>query len=85
MDAVLDALLSKQLANGKFFVGQKLRVIKILLYCLYTPSLIKAFCSELLLSYSLLCLMKIWGAALCGWAGPVSPLEVLTSFLVVYK
>ncbi|BBH02574.1 Protein BREAST CANCER SUSCEPTIBILITY 2 homolog A [Prunus dulcis] len=43
VDAVLDALLSKQLASGKLFVGQKLR---------------------------------IWGAALCGWAGPVSPLEV---------
>ncbi|CAN6711830.1 unnamed protein product [Malus baccata var. baccata] len=43
VDAVLDALLSKQLASGKLFVGQKLR---------------------------------IWGAALSGWAGPVSPLEV---------
>lgn len=27
MDAVLDAQLSKQLAAGKLFVGQKLRVI----------------------------------------------------------
>ncbi|KAG7965180.1 hypothetical protein I3843_09G211200 [Carya illinoinensis] len=43
MDAVLDAQLSKQLAAGKLFVGQKLR---------------------------------IWGAGLCGWVGPVSPLEV---------
>ncbi|XP_021288995.1 protein BREAST CANCER SUSCEPTIBILITY 2 homolog B isoform X1 [Herrania umbratica] len=42
MDAVLDVLLSKQLAAGKLFVGQKLR---------------------------------IWGAGLCGWVGPVSPLE----------
>lgn len=33
MDAVLDALLSKQLASGKLFVGQKLRVAKMLLYC----------------------------------------------------
>ncbi|KAH7514694.1 hypothetical protein FEM48_Zijuj11G0117000 [Ziziphus jujuba var. spinosa] len=43
VNAVLDALLSKQLASGKMFVGQKLR---------------------------------IWGAGLCGWVGPVSPLEV---------
>ncbi|XP_060193023.1 protein BREAST CANCER SUSCEPTIBILITY 2 homolog B-like [Lycium barbarum] len=40
--AVLDTLLSKKLAAGKLFVGQKLR---------------------------------IWGAGLCGWTGPVSPLE----------
>ncbi|RVW27384.1 Protein breast cancer susceptibility 2-like B [Vitis vinifera] len=26
--------------------------------------------------YNLCCLMKIWGAGLCGWVGPVSPLEV---------
>ncbi|XP_050213613.1 protein BREAST CANCER SUSCEPTIBILITY 2 homolog B isoform X2 [Mercurialis annua] len=44
--AVLDVPLSKQLAAGKLFVGQKLR---------------------------------IWGAALCGWGGPVSPLELLAS------
>ncbi|XP_050382987.1 protein BREAST CANCER SUSCEPTIBILITY 2 homolog A-like [Argentina anserina] len=43
VDAILDALLSKQLASGKLFVGQKLR---------------------------------IWGAGLCGWVGPISPLEV---------
>ncbi|XP_012460756.1 protein BREAST CANCER SUSCEPTIBILITY 2 homolog B isoform X1 [Gossypium raimondii] len=42
INAVLDVLLSKQLAVGKLFVGQKLR---------------------------------IWGAGLCGWDGPVSPLE----------
>ncbi|XVF55023.1 hypothetical protein PTKIN_Ptkin06aG0003200 [Pterospermum kingtungense] len=42
MGAVLDVLLSKKLAAGKLFVGQKLR---------------------------------IWGAGLCGWDGPVSPLE----------
>ncbi|KAF3962282.1 hypothetical protein CMV_013187 [Castanea mollissima] len=41
--AVLDEPLSKQLAAGKLFVGQKLR---------------------------------IWGAGLCGWLAPVSPLEV---------
>ncbi|KAG5619799.1 hypothetical protein H5410_005017 [Solanum commersonii] len=41
--AVLDIQLSKKLAAGKLFVGQKLR---------------------------------IWGAGLCGWTGPVSPLEV---------
>ncbi|WCJ27983.1 hypothetical protein M5689_009694 [Euphorbia peplus] len=46
IDAILDVPLSKQLAAGKLFVGQKLR---------------------------------IWGAGLCGWAGPVSPLEVLAS------
>ncbi|XVE62082.1 hypothetical protein DITRI_Ditri06bG0090800 [Diplodiscus trichospermus] len=46
MDAVLDVLLSKQLAAGKLFVGQKLRV---------------------------------WGAGLCGWVGPVSPLEASSS------
>ncbi|KAJ8898959.1 hypothetical protein K2173_008460 [Erythroxylum novogranatense] len=43
VDALLDVPLSKLLASGKLFVGQKLR---------------------------------IWGAALCGWVGPVSPLEV---------
>ncbi|KAK7260715.1 hypothetical protein RIF29_26988 [Crotalaria pallida] len=43
MNAILDVPLSKQLASGKLFVGQKLR---------------------------------IWGAGLCGWDGPVSPLEV---------
>ncbi|XP_059463227.1 protein BREAST CANCER SUSCEPTIBILITY 2 homolog B isoform X2 [Corylus avellana] len=43
MDAVLDVPLSKHLAAGKLYVGQKLR---------------------------------IWGAGLCGWVGPVSPLEV---------
>ncbi|KAF3448040.1 hypothetical protein FNV43_RR08748 [Rhamnella rubrinervis] len=43
VDALLDVLLSKQLASGKLFVGQKLR---------------------------------IWGAGLCGWDGPISPLEV---------
>ncbi|KAH9736754.1 protein BREAST CANCER SUSCEPTIBILITY 2 [Citrus sinensis] len=42
VDAFLDVLLSKHLAAGKLFVGQKLR---------------------------------IWGAILCGWVGPVSPLE----------
>ncbi|PPS06622.1 hypothetical protein GOBAR_AA14016 [Gossypium barbadense] len=42
INAILDVLLSKQLAVGKLFVGQKLR---------------------------------IWGAGLCGWVGPVSPLE----------
>ncbi|TMX03981.1 hypothetical protein EJD97_012552 [Solanum chilense] len=41
--AVLDLQLSKKMAAGKLFVGQKLR---------------------------------IWGAGLCGWTGPVSPLEV---------
>ncbi|XP_048225875.1 protein BREAST CANCER SUSCEPTIBILITY 2 homolog B isoform X1 [Ricinus communis] len=46
VDAILDVPLSKQLASGKLFVGQKLR---------------------------------IWGARLCGWVGPVSPLEVLAS------
>ncbi|KAK2987308.1 hypothetical protein RJ640_000084 [Escallonia rubra] len=40
--ALLDVLLSKKLAAGKLFVGQKL---------------------------------KIWGAGLCGWVGPVTPLE----------
>ncbi|KAL6219704.1 hypothetical protein ACLB2K_007463 [Fragaria x ananassa] len=40
VDAILDALLSKQLACGKLFVGQKLR---------------------------------IWGAGLCGWVGPIHP------------
>ncbi|KAK4258374.1 hypothetical protein QN277_007832 [Acacia crassicarpa] len=44
--AILDAPLSKKLAAGKLFVGQKLR---------------------------------IWGAGLSGWTGPVSPLEVPTS------
>ncbi|WJX25236.1 hypothetical protein P8452_14298 [Trifolium repens] len=43
INAILDVPLSKQLAAGKLFVGQKLR---------------------------------IWGAGLCGWNGPVSPLEV---------
>ncbi|KAG9134120.1 hypothetical protein Leryth_004810 [Lithospermum erythrorhizon] len=43
---VLDVLLSRQLAAGKLFVGQKLR---------------------------------IWGAALVGWAGPTSPLEASES------
>lgn len=43
IDALLDPLLSKQLASGKLYVGQKLR---------------------------------IWGAGLCGWVGPISPLEV---------
>lgn len=33
MDAILDALLSKQLASGKLFVGQKLRVVYMLVYC----------------------------------------------------
>ncbi|KAK1400434.1 Protein BREAST CANCER SUSCEPTIBILITY 2-like [Heracleum sosnowskyi] len=42
VNAVLDAPLSKMLAFGKLFVGQKL---------------------------------KISGAGLCGWVGPVSPLE----------
>ena len=28
--------------------------------------------------------MKIWGAGLCGWVGPVSPLEVLPG-CKVYK
>lgn len=46
VDAFLDVLLSKHLAAGKLFVGQKLR---------------------------------IWGAILCGWVGPVSPLEVCES------
>ncbi|RHN69099.1 putative breast cancer type 2 susceptibility protein [Medicago truncatula] len=43
INAILDVPLSKQLAAGRLFVGQKLR---------------------------------IWGAGLCGWNGPVSPLEV---------
>ncbi|KAK9289849.1 hypothetical protein L1049_008009 [Liquidambar formosana] len=52
VDALLDALLSKQLAAGKLFVGQKLR---------------------------------IWGAGLCGWVGPVSPLEApLTASLSLH-
>ncbi|XP_028804749.1 protein BREAST CANCER SUSCEPTIBILITY 2 homolog A isoform X2 [Neltuma alba] len=48
--AILDVPLSKKLAAGKLFVGQKLR---------------------------------IWGAGLSGWTGPVSPLEVLTSVCLV--
>ncbi|KAM3250030.1 protein BREAST CANCER SUSCEPTIBILITY 2 B isoform X1 [Capsicum annuum] len=49
--AVLDIPLSKKLAAGKLFVGQKLR---------------------------------IWGAGLCGWTDPVSPLEAsgMTSLLL---
>ncbi|KAK7287026.1 hypothetical protein RJT34_22438 [Clitoria ternatea] len=43
VNAILDVPLSKQIAAGRLFVGQKLR---------------------------------IWGAGLCGWDGPVSPLEV---------
>ncbi|KAL2541439.1 Protein BREAST CANCER SUSCEPTIBILITY 2B [Abeliophyllum distichum] len=43
VNALLDELLSKKLAAGKLFLGQKLR---------------------------------IWGAKLCGWVGPISPLEV---------
>ncbi|XP_062095002.1 protein BREAST CANCER SUSCEPTIBILITY 2 homolog B [Humulus lupulus] len=43
MDALLDVMLLKQLASGKLFIGQKIR---------------------------------IWGAGICGWVGPVSPLEV---------
>ncbi|MCI36288.1 BRCA2-like protein, partial [Trifolium medium] len=39
INAILDVPLSKQLAAGRLFVGQKLR---------------------------------IWGAGLCGWNGPVS-------------
>ncbi|CAL9163577.1 unnamed protein product [Musa hybrid cultivar] len=42
LDALLDVWLSKQLASGKLFVGQKLRIC---------------------------------GAGLCGWVGPVSSLE----------
>ncbi|XP_065041026.1 protein BREAST CANCER SUSCEPTIBILITY 2 homolog B-like [Musa acuminata AAA Group] len=42
LDALLDVWLSKQLAAGKLFVGQKLRIC---------------------------------GAGLCGWVGPVSSLE----------
>ncbi|TKY47857.1 BREAST CANCER SUSCEPTIBILITY B [Spatholobus suberectus] len=52
MNATLDVPLSKQLAAGRLFVGQKLR---------------------------------IWGAGLCGWNGPVSPLEVsLTVSLLLH-
>ncbi|KAI5406542.1 protein BREAST CANCER SUSCEPTIBILITY 2 homolog A [Lathyrus oleraceus] len=43
INGILDAPLSNQLAAGRLFVGQKLR---------------------------------IWGAGLCGWNGPISPLEV---------
>ncbi|MED6197131.1 hypothetical protein PIB30_053852 [Stylosanthes scabra] len=46
MSAVLDVPLSRQLAAGRLFVGQKLR---------------------------------IWGARICGWDGPASPLEVSSS------
>ncbi|XP_027069863.1 protein BREAST CANCER SUSCEPTIBILITY 2 homolog B [Coffea arabica] len=50
--ALLDVLLSKKLAAGKLFIGQKL---------------------------------TIWGAGLCGWAGPVSPLEApRTSTLLLH-
>lgn len=76
MDAVLDAQLSKQLAAGKLFVGQKLRVI-----WSFPSSLIRKFLLELPLAQSVFCPVKIWGAGLCGWVGPVSPLEVLTSFM----
>ncbi|PIN01752.1 DNA recombinational repair protein BRCA2 [Handroanthus impetiginosus] len=44
--AQLDELLSRKLASGKLFLGQKLR---------------------------------IWGAKLCGWIGPVSPFEASKS------
>ncbi|XP_039009037.1 protein BREAST CANCER SUSCEPTIBILITY 2 homolog B-like isoform X2 [Hibiscus syriacus] len=50
MNAVLDVLLSKKLAAGKLFVGQKLR---------------------------------IWGAGMCGWVGPVSPLEASSEINLV--
>ncbi|XP_052172004.1 protein BREAST CANCER SUSCEPTIBILITY 2 homolog B-like isoform X2 [Diospyros lotus] len=42
IDGLLDVLLSKKLATGKLFTGQKLR---------------------------------IWGAGLSGWVGPISPLK----------
>lgn len=74
IDAVLDARLSKQLAARKLFVGQKVRVILSFL------SLIRTFPLKLPLAHCLFCPVKIWGAGLCGWVGPVSPLEVLTSF-----
>ncbi|KAK6943201.1 BRCA2 repeat [Dillenia turbinata] len=52
IDALLDALLTKQLAARRLFIGQKLRIL---------------------------------GAQLCGWAGPVSPLEVSrTASLVLH-
>ncbi|KAL8091745.1 hypothetical protein AgCh_034124 [Apium graveolens] len=50
VNAVLDAPLSKKLASGKLFVGQKL---------------------------------KISGAGLCGWVGPISPLEASTTVSLV--
>lgn len=84
MDAVLDVPLSNQLAAGKLFVGQKLRVtcsfVPFLLFFYYFP-LIRKFPLELLLPYSLFCPVKIWGAGLCGWFAPVSPLEVLFLFV----
>lgn len=39
------------------------------------------FLEHLPLAYSsIFFVVKIWGAGLCGWVGPVSPLEVLVSF-----
>ena len=45
---------------------------------------LEQFWSDQPFIYNLCCLMKIWGAGLCGWVGPVSPLEVLPG-CKVYK
>lgn len=34
---------------------------------------------------SLCCHWKIWGAELCGWVGPVSPLQVIAQFRFINK
>jgi hypothetical protein len=47
----------------------------------FYPSLSRTFPLELSIVYSLFCPVQIWGAGLCGWVGPVSPLEVLTGFI----
>jgi hypothetical protein len=85
-DAVLDVPLSKHLAAGKLFVGQKLRVVCSFLLFFFYPSLSRTFPLELSIVYSLFCPVQIWGAELCGWVGPVSPLGLFlcVKFMVAY-
>lgn len=77
MKALLDELLSKKLASGKLFLGQKLRVDYLSLEFIICSCYSK--CQSIFpAAYSLYCHLKIWGAKLCGWIGPVSPFEVNT-------
>lgn len=71
MDLFQSSLLLENYLSDKNF---RYAIVSFLLT--YLTSFVKTFAYPSV-AYSPHFLMKIWGAGLCGWVVPVSPLEVM--------